>query len=147
MSQVQRAAVVAEALSWLRTPYHHNARLKGVGTDCGQFPLAVYEAAGVLPHVDTGDYSPTWNLHRAEELYLGFVQRLAHPTTRQALGPGDFVVWRVGRTFSHGAIVIDPPQVIHAVQIEGAVTLGDMDRDVDLISRKALYFTLWPKER
>ena len=30
----QRLAVVAEAESWLGTPYHHEARIKGHGVDC-----------------------------------------------------------------------------------------------------------------
>jgi cell wall-associated NlpC family hydrolase len=29
-----RAAIVAEARSWIGTPYRHQASLKGVGTDC-----------------------------------------------------------------------------------------------------------------
>lgn len=32
----QRAAVAQEALAWLGTPYHHHARIKGVGVDCAQ---------------------------------------------------------------------------------------------------------------
>lgn len=32
----QRAAVIAEAESWLSTPYHHEARIKGHGVDCAQ---------------------------------------------------------------------------------------------------------------
>ena len=51
----QRQAVVAEALTWLGTPYHHRARVKGAGVDCGQLLAAVFEGAGVLRHVDPGD--------------------------------------------------------------------------------------------
>ena len=36
-----RAAVVAEAIAWLGTPYHHRARIKGVGVDCAQLALGV----------------------------------------------------------------------------------------------------------
>lgn len=32
---VTGAQVVAEALRWLETPYHHQAHLRGVGVDCG----------------------------------------------------------------------------------------------------------------
>ena len=28
-----RAAIVAEAMSWIGTPYHSHARIKGVGVD------------------------------------------------------------------------------------------------------------------
>ena len=30
----QRQRVVAEAETWLRTPYHHMGRIKGGGIDC-----------------------------------------------------------------------------------------------------------------
>lgn len=33
-SMVTREAIIAAARSWLGTPYHHQASLKGVGSDC-----------------------------------------------------------------------------------------------------------------
>ena len=33
--QRERENLVAEALTWLGTPYHHAGRVKGGGTDCG----------------------------------------------------------------------------------------------------------------
>jgi NlpC/P60 family putative phage cell wall peptidase len=111
----QRAAIVAEARTWLGTPYHHRAALKGVGADCAMFPLAVYKAVGLVPEdVAVDDYPMDWAFHRNEERYLAMVERFGHEIGRDRLGPGDFVVWRFGRTFSHGAIVIEPPRVIHA---------------------------------
>ena len=47
--QQERAAVVAEAKAWLGTPYHHRAKLKGVGVDCAQLPIAIYAAVGLNP--------------------------------------------------------------------------------------------------
>ncbi len=142
-----RAAVVAEALSWLATPYAHRQRLKGVGVDCAQFPLAVYAACAVIPPTDVGPYAPQWHLHRGEELYVSWVLRFAREIAPDAarpgdLLPGDFVLWRYGRTFSHGAIVLDPPQVIHAVRGLG-VTLDDPTRNEDLRTRPARAFSLW----
>ena len=34
-----RAAVVKEAESWIGTPFHHAARVKGAGIDCLMLPL------------------------------------------------------------------------------------------------------------
>ncbi len=115
MSHALRSAVVAEALSWLRTPYHHRGRLKGVGVDCAQFPLQVYAACGAIQPFDTGDYPPDWHLHRSEERYLGPVRRLACEIEVTDMHPGDFAVFRAGRCFAHGAIVIEWPRIIHAV--------------------------------
>ena len=65
----ERERVVAEAETWLRTPYHHMGRIKGGGTDCLMLLAEVYEASGVIPHVDVPFYPPDWNLHRDAERY------------------------------------------------------------------------------
>ena len=137
-----RADVIREALSWERTPYHHRARLKGVGVDCAMYPAAVYETVGLIPHLSP-DYSPQWMLHHDEEQYLGWVTPYAREIERAAVGPGDFAIWKFGRTFSHGAIVINPPEVIHALAGTGVVR-GNMDRDEDLRTRPVRFFTLFP---
>lgn len=112
-----RAAIVAEALTWLGTPYHHHARVKGAGVDCAQILLAVYaDALGLAPSLDPGAYPTQWHLHRSEELYLHWLQRAG---ARQVQAPalGDVALFRFGRTWSHSAIVIglDPePDYLHA---------------------------------
>jgi cell wall-associated NlpC family hydrolase len=103
-----RQAVVQEARSWLGTPYHHHGRVKGVGVDCAQLLCAVFEACGLIAHVDTGFYPVDWHLHRGEEMFsnslmpFGIQQPDAAPRA-----PGDVFVFRYGRTFSHGAILVD----------------------------------------
>jgi cell wall-associated NlpC family hydrolase len=137
-----RAAVAAEALTWLRTPYAHRQRVKGVGVDCAQFPLAVYAAAGVIAPTEAGPYCPQWHLHRSEELYLNVVLDLAREIAPEAAGLGDFAVWRYGRTFSHGAILLEGWRVIHALSGVG-VTLGDRSVDEALRTRPMRMFSLW----
>ena len=134
--------MVREALAWENTPYHPRARLKGVGVDCAQFPAAVYEAAGLIEHIAPA-YSAQWMLHRDEEQFLGWVRRYAREIGRSEVGPGDFGIWKFGRCFSHGAIVIDPPLVIHAVIVGGGVIRAHIDRDEELLSRPAKFFTLF----
>ena len=36
------------ALLWLGTPYHHNAKIRGVGVDCARFVIGACEDAGLL---------------------------------------------------------------------------------------------------
>ena len=38
----EREWLVAEALTWLGTPYHHAGRVKGGGTDCGMLILQAF---------------------------------------------------------------------------------------------------------
>lgn len=135
--EAERARVVAEARGWLRTPYHHMGRIRGAGVDCATLLAEVYARAGVLPGVDVPFYPPDWHLHRDSERYLDFV--LAHaveislashdgsrPNSPLACAarvpnPADLALWRFGRCFSHGAIVIDWPLVIHAYAGRGCV--------------------------
>ena len=144
MPDSRRALVVAEALTWERTPYHHRARIKGVGVDCAQLPAAVYEAVGLIPHVEP-EYDPQWMLHRDEEIYLGWARKYGREISRDQVGPGDFVIWKYGRCFSHGAIMLtlDPPEVMHAVIVGGGVCRGNIDRDEELASRPVKFFTLF----
>jgi len=137
-----REDVVREALRWEGTPYHHRARLRGVGVDCAMLPAAVYEAVGLIPRVEP-DYSPQWMLHRDEEQFLGWVTRFAHEIPRDAARPGDLAIWKYGRCYSHAAIVIDLPEVLHAVIRGGGVVRGSADRDEELRSRPVKFFSLF----
>jgi cell wall-associated NlpC family hydrolase len=122
ITQAQRRAVVAEAMSWRGTPYHHRARVKGVGVDCGQILCAVYEASGVVGHIDPGEYSPQWHIHWSEEVYLQWVQRYCNPlpegTPEQ---PGDIRVYKYGRCYAHGAIVVDDGLLLHSYIRRGVI--------------------------
>jgi cell wall-associated NlpC family hydrolase len=144
MSQLQRAAVVAEARTWIGTPYLHQSRLKRVGCDCAQLPIAVYSSVGLCPAINP-DYSPQWMLHRYEEQYLGWVEQFAHEITLDQLGVGDFIVWKFGRTFSHGGIVVDPAAhiIIHACIGDGLVLEADWSREADLPGRAVKYYSPW----
>ena len=123
-----RQAVVAEAVSWLRTPYHHMGRIKGAaggpsgagGVDCLTLLAEVYERAGVIRHAVIPFYPPDWHLHRSDELYLGGVLDRA----QEILGPpqpGDIAIFKMGRCFAHGVIVTRWPQLIHAHYRAGVI--------------------------
>lgn len=143
MTSPLRDRVAAEGRSWLGTPYAHRQRLKGVGVDCAQLPLAVYAACGLIAEdAEVGAYAAQWHLHRGEELYLGHVERLGGREIAPAeASPGDLLLWRYGRTFSHGAILLNGGQVVHAVRGQGVV-LGDLRRDAELSERAVRLFTL-----
>lgn len=112
--QEQREAVVAEARRWLRTPYHHAADVLGAGCDCGMLIVRAFVDSGLLQPFDPRPYPRDWHLHRDEERYLGFVTERAGEVP--APMPGDVVVFRHGRSFSHGGIVTTtaPLRLVHA---------------------------------
>ena len=56
----QRAAVVAEARSWLGTPYHHQGALAGAGCDCLGLVRGVWrDLYGNEPETPP-PYTPDW---------------------------------------------------------------------------------------
>jgi hypothetical protein len=57
--------------------------------------------------------------------------------------PADFIVFRFGRTFSHGAIVVEWPIVIHSY-IPHGVLLSDALRDGELLGREHKCFEVRP---
>lgn len=113
-SEYLRQKVLAEAETWIGTPYEHMQRCKGAGADCGQFPLGVYYNAGIIPYVTTEYYPKDFHLHRDREWYKELVERFADEISESVLLPADFVLYREGRVFSHGGIVVSWPRIIHS---------------------------------
>lgn len=138
--QAQRQAVVAEARSWLGTPYHHQGGVKGAGVDCAFLLIRVYHAMGLIPDIDPRPYPPDWHLHRGEERYLGWVQQYAHPVDTPQ--PGDIVLYQFGRCISHAAIVVDWPLILHAYSGEGCV-LSDACNTPRLAERQCGFYSVW----
>ena len=112
-------------MSWVRTPYHHNARLKGIGVDCVWLLIEVYQTVGIVPQdFNPGNYSREWYFHRDQEIYLAGVETYSRKIATFEVGPGDVAVYKVGRCVSHGAIVIDDNLLIHANRKAGQVEIS-----------------------
>ena len=141
-----RAAVVTEAESWIGTPFHHAARIKGAGVDCLMLLAEIYERAGIIPHIDPPFYVPDWHLHCDAERYLERLACHAHEIDGPPQGtgplPGDIALFRFGRTYSHGAIVTRWPRVVHAYWSIGVV-YGDATLH-PLAGRPVRFFTSFP---
>jgi NlpC/P60 family putative phage cell wall peptidase len=143
--QIERATVVAEARSWLGTPYHHSADVKRAGVDCGMLLVRVFVDTGLCAPFDPRPYAPDWMLHRDEERYLGFVfdrtKEIENPL------PGDVMVFRYGRCYSHGGIVtsIHPLKIVHAYHPARAVVEDEIARSPQLTApaRKPKFFSYW----
>lgn len=158
----ERVAVVAEALTWRGTPYHHmgdgeqlpGRQLKGVAIDCAQILIEVYAAAGVIDWFSTGRYPRDWMTHRDEERYLGFIERFGAEFDWRSdpVRPGDIVVFQLGRTFSHGGIVTMPAPltIAHAYALYGFVDVGEvagtpLEKLNDGNPRPMRAFSLWDR--
>jgi NlpC/P60 family putative phage cell wall peptidase len=112
--------VIDIARTWLGTPYHHQARVRGGGVDCLMLLCEVYEEAGLVPHIEPGPYPMDWHLHRNEERYMAGMEKYCEQVTEPQ--PGDIVLYRFGRTASHAGIVVEwPREIIHAYRGQGVV--------------------------
>jgi cell wall-associated NlpC family hydrolase len=129
-----RQKIVAEALSWVGTPYHLGARVKGAGVDCATLILQVMVDCDIFTDERLGQYSGDWWCHANEERYALAVLRHATKVldgvcyrSTQVL-PGNIVLGRVMRSsrLNHGAIVVEYPMVVHACA--PAVVLVDITR-------------------
>ena len=137
----ERAAVVREALSWLGTPWHHRARVKGAGVDCGQFLAAVFIHVGLVAPFPIAEYPQDWNLHRDAERFLETVQTSARRVLPPAR-PGDLVLFQYGRCISHGGIVVKWPGIVHAWRDAGVV-LDDVTINEELRIRYRGLWSVW----
>jgi cell wall-associated NlpC family hydrolase len=128
--ELVRMAVVDEAMSWLRTPYHHHAGLKGVGVDCIWLLIRCYQHVGIVAKdFDPGEYSPEWFLHRSEELYMNgvaaYARRLLDGEEQQ---PGDIALFKIGKCVSHGGILVTHNKMVHANRKSGEVELAFVEQ-------------------
>lgn len=118
-----RSALVAEARSWIGTPYRTGARVKGAGCDCATLIAEVLIACGLAEREDLGVYAQDWFHHSETERYMLRVLRHAAKTLdtlafrSAAIEPGNIVLTRAVRSkvYNHGAIVTAWPRVVHAM--------------------------------
>lgn len=140
----ERARVVAIALEWERTPYVSEGRVKYKAADCTFFSK-VFEEAGLLLPVDIPHYSAQAHLNRQASAYLALVMRYAKREITEAdAQPADVVMFRIARTFSHGAMIMPPgwPEILHADLPARMVSRGRGDLAL-LGSVQRRFFSFW----
>ncbi|WP_230531857.1 C40 family peptidase [Microvirga roseola] len=107
--------ILAEARSWIGTPYRHQASLKGVGCDCLGLLRGVWRGVmGEEPELPP-PYSPDWAEAGADTL-LAAARRHLVEIGMADLSPGHVLLfrWREDRPPKHCAIATSPRTMIHA---------------------------------
>lgn len=117
----KRTVVIREAFAWLGTPFRDTQQTKGCGCDCGGFINGIFSGCG-WEHDRYMAYRADWFRHKTEEMYLNELRTRA--TEVATPEPGDVALFRFGRVYGHGALVLDWPNVIHAARPHG-VQLAD----------------------
>lgn len=119
----QADEIVAEALSWLGTPYRHQASGKGVGCDCLGLIRGVWHSLYGGELAVPSDYAPDWAEVGGDERLLLGAGRNLRPKPLDAFSAGDVLVfrWRPHLPAKHAGIAVSPTHFIHAYQSGGSV--------------------------
>lgn len=141
----ERKAVVDAAMGYVGTPYRHAGMVKGSGVDCATLLICAFRDSGIdvdrriskypaiaaayMRNAKEGKpipyYPAEWHLHRVSDKYLSILLHYCREVT--VAEPADIVVWKFGNAFSHAAIVVEWPRVVHA-RLRCAVQLDDVDK-------------------
>jgi cell wall-associated NlpC family hydrolase len=141
---VSRSALIAEARSWIGTPFHHQGCLKGVGVDCGGLVRGVSVALGLLPP-DYATLIPR-RLHgygRYPNMDMG--RRLCDvywtPIEREEMQPADVIVIAFDSDPQHTAILVPYAHgglgIVHAAMkgvIETRLLFGTSPRSMKFVA-------------
>jgi NlpC/P60 family putative phage cell wall peptidase len=110
-----RQQIIERALAWVGTPYHHQARVKGVGVDCAHFVAGVALECDLIPSdsILPLDYSPEWNLHNKQEMLVDYLIEFGCTETFDAK-PGDILCFHIGHAIGHLGILLPGQRYVHA---------------------------------
>lgn len=90
-----KEAIVAEARSWLGTPYRHQASVKGIGCDCFGLIRGVWRAVyGPEPEAIPA-YSRDWRVESGKETLIAAGRRHMHGVAIADRHPGDVLIFRM----------------------------------------------------
>jgi NlpC/P60 family putative phage cell wall peptidase len=126
LSRYRRSVLLSEARSWLGTPWHHQAAVKGAGCDCIGFVRGVAEPfIGKVDH--RMDYAATWPLYRAEQLLYAEFKARAKEIRPERAKPGDVLLFGVGKGPAHHCgYLAENDRLLHCYREAGQVVEQDL---------------------
>lgn len=112
------AHIVEAARGWLGTPWHHQARVRGVGVDCVGLVAEVGREVGL----EVADVTGYRRMPTGRELRQALTKHLIEIDPEHARA-GDVLLFNYAQAGgeAHVAIVTAPGQMIHAYEPDGAV--------------------------
>lgn len=124
-----RSQLIAEARSWLGTPYQTHQSCKGAGCDCGGFCYGVWKGCGLLPeNAQPGRMSAQWYLHKTDEIIVRSLLSYGAVEIPMAdAKPGDVLTFQYGRAQSHMAFLLPRGQIIHSYAYKHVVCIDPLE--------------------
>lgn len=123
MTTADPVLVISVARSWLGTPYHDQASLRGVGCDCLGLARGVWrEVVGDEPF-PIPPYSRDWGETGPREVLAEGARKMMQEITPSDACPGALVLFRMAprAIAKHVGILTAPDSFIHAYERLGVV--------------------------
>ena len=113
---INRIAICQEALSWVGTPYRHQASTKGAGCDCLGLVRGVWRNLYGAEPASVPPYTPDWAEKNGEEILKQAADQYLIPICLTQTKPGDVLLFRMqlGAPAKHMAIVLGDDLIVHA---------------------------------
>lgn len=115
---VSRNAIIAEARSWIGTPYTHQASVKGVGCDCLGLVRGVWRAIYGSEPEDPPPYTRDWAEVQGRETLRDAAGRHMIAVAVDRVRPGDVLLFAMKdrAPAKHCAILTAPGRMVHAIE-------------------------------
>jgi NlpC/P60 family putative phage cell wall peptidase len=113
-----RRTIIAEARSWIGTPYRHQASLKGVGCDCLGLVRGVWRGVFGSEPETPSPYTRDWAEAHGRETLAEAAGRHMIPSDPAAMRPGDVILFAFAPHVpaKHCAILVDPDRMLHCIE-------------------------------
>lgn len=135
------AAFIAEARSWLGTPFSENAAVKGKlgGVDCVHYAAEVNWTCGAIARVDIPimpiEWVRSWHHHHAESRLLAFFSQDVIRSRLRRVSPddkpmvGDVAVMRYGKTEHHVGLWCGH-EILHVTTQAGVISASTHNPEI-----------------
>jgi NlpC/P60 family putative phage cell wall peptidase len=114
-----RERALAEAMSWIGTPYQHQASAKGLGCDCLGLVRGVWRTLYESEPQAVPPYRADWAEVSGQERLLAAARRWLVQVPTETARPGDVVLFRMApeAAIKHCALISHtgpPGRIVHA---------------------------------
>ena len=125
---LRQAQFNSVARSWIGTPFHPHASVRGAGVDCVHLLGSIYVETGLLETFTFPKYALDGGSHSDSSLIIEWLKLSRH---FQSLGPkpeailiGDLLIFSLGKSAWHVGTYLGVPAgtFVHALETAGVVT-------------------------
>jgi hypothetical protein len=121
-----RVRFIQECLSWVGTPFVDCGSVKGPNgaVDCVMMMARASIDSGLHEEFDPRPYSPRHMLFSKDQLFVKYLTEKLGCVEVEVPKVGDIVAYWFGQCYSHGAVLIDSDEVVHASGGHGICTIS-----------------------